>query len=70
MRCSKKYIKFIFEDESANGIHLYTLSRAKSNGSINFVLSLKLEEEKHFPWTPQNPYIFNATSFLYIVLKI
>ena len=27
----------------------YTLNRAKSNGGINFVLSLKLEEPWHFP---------------------
>ena len=35
-------------------IELYTLSRAKSNGRINFVLSLKLEDVNHFPWTPKN----------------
>ena len=35
-------------------IELYTLSRVKSNGTINFVLSLKLAESQHFPQTPKN----------------
>ena len=46
-------------------IILYTLSRAKSHGSINFVLSLKLEEEYHFPYSTQDPYVFYATRFLH-----
>ena len=36
------------------GYFVYTLGRAKSKGSIDFVLSLKLEEESHFPKTPQS----------------
>ena len=43
-QCAKSSIKFILEGKWNFGIISYTLSRAKSNGSINFVLSLKLAE--------------------------
>ena len=46
-------------------IWMYTLRRAKSNGTIHFSLSLKLAAPKKFPWTPQKSYIFYATRFLY-----
>ena len=48
----------------------YTLSCAKSNGTIHFVLSLKFGEPIRFSVASQKPYIFYATSFLYIILKI
>ena len=44
---------------------MYTLRRVKSNGTIHFVLSLKFAAPKNFPWTPQKPYIFYATRFIY-----
>ena len=46
-------------------IELYTLRRAKSNGTIHFVLSLKLEQSISFSLDPPKPYIFHATRFLY-----
>ena len=46
-------------------IVLYTPRRAKSNGTIHFVLSLKLEQSISFSIDPQNPYIFYAARFLY-----
>ena len=49
----QKSIKFILEDKSTNGIFLYTLGRAKSNGSINFVPSLKLGEDSIFRRPPK-----------------
>ena len=68
MRCSKNYIKFIFEDEWTNGI-LYTLSRAKSNGT-SFCFFSKIGGGDAFSVDPPTPHIFYATRFLYIVLKI
>ena len=50
-------------------IRIYTLRRAKSNGTIHFVLSLKLAAPKNFPWTPPKPYIFYATRFPYSLEK-
>ena len=64
MRCSKKYINFFFQSKWTKS-QMYTLRRAKSNATIHFVLSLKLAAPKNFPWTPQKPYIFYATRFLY-----
>ena len=46
---------------------LYTLSHAKSNGSINFVLS---RGSSIFCRPPKNIYIFYATHFLYGLEKI
>ena len=51
-------------------IELYTLRRAKSNGTIHFVLSLKLEQSISFSVDPKKPYIFYATRFLYGLEKI
>ena len=42
MRCSKNYIKSILEGKWTFVIISYTLSCAKSNGSIHFVLYVKL----------------------------
>ena len=48
---------------------LYTLSRAKSNGIINFVLSLKFEEEVAFSEDIAKNDIFYATRFFYVLEK-
>ena len=41
-------------------MHLYTLSRAKANGSINFDISLKLDENSV---DPPKPLYFLCNSF-------
>ena len=43
-------------------IQMYTLRCAKSNGTVHFVLSLKLAEPKIFPWPPKTLY-FLCNSF-------
>ena len=69
-RRSKTFVKFILEGKWSFGIISYTLSRAKSNGTIHFVLSLKFGDPCSFPQTPQKTYIFYATRFIYGLEKI
>ena len=59
MRCSKKNVKFILVGKLTFKIIFYTLSCAKSNGTIHFVLSLKLGSLSIFRRPPQKPYIFS-----------
>ena len=61
-QCSKNYIKFIFEYKWTTNIESYTLSRAKSNGIVHFVLSLKLGSLRVFRSPPQSLY-FLCNSF-------
>ena len=61
-RFSKNYVKFILEGKWTFGIISYTLSHAKSNGSINFVLSLKLGSLSIFRRPPKTLY-FICNSF-------
>ena len=44
MQSSKKKLKFILEDKWTFGIIFFTLSTTKSNGTIHFVMPLKLAE--------------------------
>ena len=63
-RCSKKNLFIILKCKWTLGIISHTLSRAKSNGTNHFVLSLRLGSLCIFRRTPK-PYIFYATHFLY-----
>ena len=62
MRCSKFCIKFIFENKEKKAV-LYTLSRATSNGGIDFVLALKFEKYSIFCRPPPKTLYFLCNSF-------
>ena len=61
-QCSKIFVNFILEGKWTVGGFSYTLSRAKSNGIIHFVLSLKLGSLRVFRRPPKTLY-FLCNSF-------
>ena len=50
-------------------IELCILRCAKSNGTIHFVLYLKLDKSISFSVDPLKPYIFYVTRFIYSLEK-
>ena len=63
MRCSKFFFKFTLEGKWSFSIISYTLSHAKSNGTIHFVLSLKLGEPIGFSVAPPKTLYFLCNKF-------